>query len=135
MIIGLETLAMWFDPWTYALVGIVALLLFGKRLPEVGRSLGKGIAEFKKGLHDVQDELNREEPKPEPPAQPRLRAPEADDEQSVRRRLAAEQGPNSVKPPASPAERVNEPSVGPVPEAKPSETRDDGDNDSAFPPT
>ena len=28
----------------------VAVLLFGKRLPEVGRSLGKGIIEFKKGL-------------------------------------------------------------------------------------
>ncbi len=28
----------------------VAVLLFGSRLPEVGRSLGKGIIEFKKGL-------------------------------------------------------------------------------------
>jgi TatA/E family protein of Tat protein translocase len=29
--------------------GTIALLLFGKRLPEVARSLGKGIVEFKKG--------------------------------------------------------------------------------------
>ncbi len=31
----------------------IGLLLFGKRLPEVGRSLGQGINEFKKGLKDV----------------------------------------------------------------------------------
>ncbi len=61
-------LAWAFDPWTYAIVAIVALLLFGKRLPDVGRSLGRGIAEFKKGLRDVQDELNQSS---EPPASPR----------------------------------------------------------------
>ncbi len=33
----------------------VAVLLFGKRLPEVGRSLGKGIIEFKKGLAGLED--------------------------------------------------------------------------------
>ncbi len=33
----------------------VAVLLFGKRLPEVGRSLGKGIVEFKKGLRGMED--------------------------------------------------------------------------------
>lgn len=36
----------------------VAVLLFGKRLPEVGRSLGKGIIEFKKGLNGLGDELD-----------------------------------------------------------------------------
>jgi sec-independent protein translocase protein TatA len=36
----------------------VAVLLFGKRLPEVGRSLGKGIIEFKKGLRGMEDELD-----------------------------------------------------------------------------
>ena len=36
----------------------VAVLLFGKRLPEVGRSLGKGIVEFKKGLRGFEDELD-----------------------------------------------------------------------------
>jgi sec-independent protein translocase protein TatA len=38
-------------------IGVIALLIFGKRLPEVGRSLGKGIVEFKKGLRDTGDEL------------------------------------------------------------------------------
>jgi sec-independent protein translocase protein TatA len=36
----------------------IAVLLFGKRLPEVGRSLGKGIVEFKKGLSGAVDELD-----------------------------------------------------------------------------
>jgi sec-independent protein translocase protein TatA len=40
-------------------IGIIALLLFGKRLPEVARSLGKGITEFKKGLRDVDSDTDR----------------------------------------------------------------------------
>lgn len=36
---------------------IVALLIFGKRLPEVMKSLGKGIVEFKKGVKGVEDEV------------------------------------------------------------------------------
>ena len=41
-------------------IGLVAVILFGKRLPEVGRSLGKGFMEFKKGLKDVSDEVQRD---------------------------------------------------------------------------
>ena len=40
------------------IIGIVMLLLFGRRLPEVGKSLGEGIVSFKKGLKDVGDEMN-----------------------------------------------------------------------------
>ena len=36
----------------------IAVLLFGKRLPEVGRSLGKGIIEFKKGLNGISEDLD-----------------------------------------------------------------------------
>jgi sec-independent protein translocase protein TatA len=39
------------------ILAVIALLLFGKRLPEVARSLGKGMMEFKKGLYDIQDEV------------------------------------------------------------------------------
>jgi TatA/E family protein of Tat protein translocase len=43
--------------WPELLVlGVILLLLFGSRLPEVGRSLGKGITEFKKGLKGVEDD-------------------------------------------------------------------------------
>jgi sec-independent protein translocase protein TatA len=38
-------------PWHLAIVLVVALLVFGpKRLPEMGRSLGKGMREFKDSL-------------------------------------------------------------------------------------
>ena len=70
----MSMLAFWMPgPWEMALIAIVALLLFGRRLPEVGRSLGKGIVEFKKGLREVQDEVTKatEEPPPKtPPPQP-----------------------------------------------------------------
>jgi sec-independent protein translocase protein TatA len=36
---------------------IIALLLFGKRLPDVARSLGKGIVEFKKGVRGIEDDV------------------------------------------------------------------------------
>ena len=38
-------------------LGMVGLLLFGSKLPEVAKSLGKGVSEFKKGLSGFQDEL------------------------------------------------------------------------------
>ena len=44
-------------PMELMIVGIIAVLLFGSRLPEVGRSLGKSIIEFKKGMRDIQDEM------------------------------------------------------------------------------
>ena len=40
-------------------IAVVALLVFGSRLPQVGRSLGKGLVEFKKGLRDIGDEIDQ----------------------------------------------------------------------------
>ena len=40
------------------IIAVFGDLLFGKRLPEVGRSLGKGIVEFKKGLKGIDDEVD-----------------------------------------------------------------------------
>jgi sec-independent protein translocase protein TatA len=37
---------------------LVGVLLFGRRLPEVGRYLGKGIVEFKKGIKGVEDDID-----------------------------------------------------------------------------
>lgn len=39
-------------------IGVIALLLFGKRLPEVARSMGKGMREFKEGMAGIQNEFN-----------------------------------------------------------------------------
>jgi sec-independent protein translocase protein TatA len=41
------------------ILGIIGLLIFGNRLPEVAKSLGKSVVEFKKGLSGVQDEIER----------------------------------------------------------------------------
>ena len=41
------------QPWHIVLILLIALLLFGgKRLPEIGRSLGKSLAEFKRASDD-----------------------------------------------------------------------------------
>ena len=42
----------------WLLIGVVALILFGRRLPDVARSMGRSIVEFKKGLKDVKDEID-----------------------------------------------------------------------------
>lgn len=41
--------------WVVLLV--IGLLLFGARLPMVGRNIGKSITEFKKGLKDASDQV------------------------------------------------------------------------------
>ena len=42
----------------FVVIAAIGLLLFGKRLPEVGRSLGKGIVEFKKGLKGIEEDVD-----------------------------------------------------------------------------
>lgn len=74
---------------TYAIIILlVAMLIFGgRKLPELGRSLGKGIVEFKKGLAGIEDDFNHPQQQPnvtavqEPPRapQPLPRAPEFND--------------------------------------------------------
>jgi sec-independent protein translocase protein TatA len=44
-------------PAEIIVVAIIGILLFGRKLPEVGRYLGKGIVEFKKGVKGLEDEV------------------------------------------------------------------------------
>ena len=46
------------------ILAILGLLIFGKRLPEVGTSLRKSIVEFKKGLNGIEDDVNQSTPAP-----------------------------------------------------------------------
>lgn len=44
---------------------VIILVIFGpKRLPEVGRSLGKGLREFKKSSSDIKEQLTEEKKAP-----------------------------------------------------------------------
>jgi sec-independent protein translocase protein TatA len=55
-----------FAPGDMWIILIVALLLFGNRLPSVMRSLGKGVTEFKKGIEGIEDDADtakKSEPK------------------------------------------------------------------------
>jgi sec-independent protein translocase protein TatA len=52
----------WIGPWEIAILLVIVLLVFGpKRLPEMGRSLGRGMREFKSSItgkdEDVPSEL------------------------------------------------------------------------------
>jgi sec-independent protein translocase protein TatA len=44
--------------WTeILLIALIILLLFGaKRIPDLMRSLGKGVREFKKGVKDIESD-------------------------------------------------------------------------------
>jgi sec-independent protein translocase protein TatA len=42
--------------WEWIIILVIGLLLFGRRLPEIGRSIGKTIVEFKKGMADIDNE-------------------------------------------------------------------------------
>jgi TatA/E family protein of Tat protein translocase len=44
-------------PMEMMIVGVVAILLFGSRLPTVARSFGKSITEFRRGMNDLQHEF------------------------------------------------------------------------------
>lgn len=51
---------------------VIALLVFGaNRLPEAGRTVGKGLREFRRALSEAQDAVTRPTPRePDRPAPP-----------------------------------------------------------------
>jgi len=50
----------WTPGWPeLVLIIVVAVLLFGKRLPDAARNIGKSLAQFRKGIKEGQDEINK----------------------------------------------------------------------------
>lgn len=58
--------------WEWVIIILVVVLLFGsKRIPDLARSLGQSIKEFKKGAREVTEEIqNAGEEKSPPPSKP-----------------------------------------------------------------
>lgn len=44
-------------PMELVILAVVGLLLFGNRLPEVMKNMGRGVHEFKHGMQDVQNSI------------------------------------------------------------------------------
>jgi TatA/E family protein of Tat protein translocase len=79
---------------------VLALLIFGpKRLPEIGRTVGKGLAEFRKASNDLKRSINTELALDEQPAPPPVRTWEAP-------ALTAARSPQPVAPPPPTAEAL-----------------------------
>ena len=64
--------------WEIIVILFVVLLLFGgKKLPELARSLGEGIREFKKASQEISQELEVHDVSQTPPSASNLKENEA----------------------------------------------------------
>jgi TatA/E family protein of Tat protein translocase len=80
---------------------VVALMIFGpRRLAEIGRSLGRGLAEFRRAANDLRQTLDAEVSRPEPsPSPPRAIAPPVPEPGAAAGPPSPPQGPDAGTPP------------------------------------
>lgn len=45
-------------PMEMMIIGVLAVLLFGNKLPEVAKNMGKSFSDFKKGMNGIEDDVN-----------------------------------------------------------------------------
>ncbi|GAB4147790.1 MAG: hypothetical protein Tsb009_21160 [Planctomycetaceae bacterium] len=88
-------------PFEMMIIGVIALLLFGKRLPEVARSLGKGLVEFKKGIKGIEDDVENASYAPPESSSASRPVPEEETE-------AASTAPKFEPPSSEPREAASE---------------------------
>ena len=99
---------------------VIALLVIGPhKLPELAKSLGKGLAEFKKASEDfqrnIQEESRKAEEKPAPPAEQVVTAPPAEHVvttppgEHVAAAYPGEHADATVAPASQPAEKKDAP--------------------------
>lgn len=64
-------------PLEIGVILLLGVLLFGRKLPDVGRYLGKSITEFKKGVKGLEDDLDVNSITQSPQQQPQVAPSEA----------------------------------------------------------
>jgi len=100
-----------------AFILVLALLIFGpKKLPEIGRTLGKGMAEFRKATNELKRSVNTELALDEVPGPPTLR-PRRLEMDAPESPMGSMEVP--VEPPPLTEARPRAASTSPVPVAEP----------------
>ena len=67
----------------FIVIALIALLLFGSRLPKVAKGLGRSIVEFKKGIKGVGDEIEDASDESAPSSQPPAGKSEVSDDEGA----------------------------------------------------
>ena len=67
--------AAFLGPMELFVIGVIGVLLFGRKLPEVGRYLGQSIVQFKKGMKGLEDNIDGDNASAPAPAAPQSLTP------------------------------------------------------------